>query len=86
MKTNDLQPNPDQWKRLLNAWPHLHAWQRKTLVLQACWLVIPRLKPPVIFAVRASFAIFALLLIMPYHPMSIPTAVGGGLAFALITH
>jgi hypothetical protein len=44
------------------------------------------LNPPEDFAIHAAFAIFALLLIMPHHPISMPTAIGGGLAFALITH
>lgn len=86
MKMNDHPPNPDQWKRLLSAWPRLHTWQRKVLVCHACWLVIPRLKSPVVFALRAAFAMFALLSFLPVHPISMPTAVGGGLAFALLTH
>jgi hypothetical protein len=35
---------------------------------------------------KTAVGIFALLLILPHHPMSLPTAAGGGLAFALITH
>jgi hypothetical protein len=49
-------------------------------------LLIPRLKPPIGFALRSTFAMFALLFILPVEPLSIPTAAGGGLAFALITH
>jgi hypothetical protein len=85
-RTNKTPPDPDQWKRLLKAWPRLHPWQRKVLVIHALCLAVPRLHSPVAFAVRTAFAMFALLLILPHHPMSIPIASGGSLAFALITH
>lgn len=42
--------------------------------------------PAVIFAIKASLITFALLLIMPLHPMAIPTALGGGTAIAMISH
>lgn len=74
-----------QWRRLLRAWPRLHPWQRKTLVARAYWAHMPRLKWPVVFALRAAMCMFALLFILPQHPMSIPTAVGSGVALALIT-
>ena len=86
MKTKNPPLDPEQWKRLLRAWPRLHHWQRKILVIHARWLIIPRLKPPVAFALRATFSMFALLTFLPAHPMSMPTAAGGGLAFALLTH
>lgn len=41
---------------------------------------------PVAFALRASLAAFALLFILPHHPISMPTAAGGGMAFALLFH
>jgi hypothetical protein len=47
--------------------------------------LLPRLKPPISFALRSTFIMFALLLILPVQPMTIPTATGGGLAFALLT-
>jgi hypothetical protein len=36
-------------------------------------------------AVRASLISFIILAFMPFHPIAIPTAFGGGIAFALIT-
>ena len=33
-----------------------------------------------------AFGMFVLLAFLPTHPMSMPTATGGGLAFVLITH
>lgn len=48
--------------------------------------LIPRLKFPVNFAIQTTVCMFTLLAILPFHPMSIPTAIGGGLAFALIIH
>jgi len=86
MTTNNPQDNQDQLKRLLRAWPCLHPWQRKVLLARVYWLLIPRLKPPIGFALRSTFAMFVLLLILPVQPMTIPTAAGGGLAFALLTH
>ena len=61
LKTNDFQANPDQLKRLFRAWPCLHPWQHKVLLARAYWLLISRLKPPVSFALRSTFAMFALL-------------------------
>lgn len=72
--------------KLLNVWPNLDPWQRQLILYQAYWWMIPPLKPPIAFALRAAFAVFTMLLFLPADPMSIPTAVGGGLAFALITH
>lgn len=40
---------------------------------------------PVAFALRATACMFALLFIMPAHPLAIPTVVGGALSIALIT-
>jgi hypothetical protein len=40
---------------------------------------------PVAFALRATACMFALLFIMPAHPLVIPTVIGGGLAFALFS-
>ena len=47
-----------------------------------------RLTPhaPVAFALRAVACMFALLFVMPLEPLSMPTAFGGGLAFAILTH
>jgi hypothetical protein len=39
---------------------------------------------PVCFSLRVSLMAFTLLLTMPTHPMSIPAALGGALAFNLI--
>jgi uncharacterized membrane protein len=36
--------------------------------------------------VRASLISFVILAFMPVHPIAIPTAFGGGIAFALITY
>jgi hypothetical protein len=38
------------------------------------------------FALRTVVGMFVQSVILPHHPMSTPTAAGGGLAFALITH
>lgn len=43
------------------------------------------LKSPVAFSLRATIVIFALLVILPQRPISLPPATDGGLAFALIT-
>jgi len=49
-------------------------------------LIKQRLKmlSPVFFSLQVSVLVFGLLSIMPTHPLSIPTAFGGGLSFALI--
>lgn len=49
-------------------------------------LVIQRLSflKPVGFALQVCAAIFALLWVMPLHPLSIPATLGGGLSIALI--
>jgi hypothetical protein len=39
---------------------------------------------PVAFALRATACMFALLFIMPAHPLAVPTAIGGALSLALI--
>ncbi len=44
-----------------------------------------RLPMPVRFSLCATLGLFGLLLILPLHPLSMPTAFGGGLAFALVT-
>lgn len=41
---------------------------------------------PLAFALRATVCMFALLFVLPAHPLAIPTIVGGGLAFALIAN
>ncbi len=41
---------------------------------------------PVSFSLRAVAGMFALLLVMPLHPLAIPATIGGGLSFALILH
>jgi hypothetical protein len=84
--THAHKPFDDQWTRLRSAWPRLRPWQRKFLLLKAYWLLIPRLGKPVLFALRTALGMFTLFTILPIHPMSVPTAIGGGLAFALITH
>ncbi len=37
-------------------------------------------------ALRASLLSFVILAFMPFHPIAIPTAFGGGIAIALITY
>jgi len=39
---------------------------------------------PVAFALRATACMFALLFIMPAHPLAIPAVIGGGISLALI--
>jgi len=52
--------------------------------LQVCeYFYTPR---PVAFALRATAFMFALLFIMPAHPIAIPAVIGGGLAFALLIY
>lgn len=60
------------------------SWQRRSLFARALWWSLPRLHYPVRFALLASLAAFALLLIMPSHPMAIPASFGGGLAIAIL--
>jgi hypothetical protein len=81
-----LKNQLDPFTRLDNIWHYLHPWQRKVILANAYISIIPRLHPPVAFSVRAMVAMFALLFIMPMHPMSLVIATGGGLSFALITH
>ena len=40
---------------------------------------------PVSFSLRTTLGVFALLLVLPLQVLSLPVAVGGGLAFALVT-
>ena len=44
----------------------------------------PALPAPVHFSLVASLCMFALLPLMPHHPMSFPITIGGGISFALI--
>jgi len=81
----DRSPNP-----LLELWPLLTHPQHLLIALHLFLLCQPvtRHPPlpwPVCFSLTASLLMFGLLFIMPQHPMAIPTAIGGGLAFALIT-
>jgi putative NADPH-quinone reductase len=60
-------------------------------VLYRTYLIVARhkfaLPFPVAFVLRATVCMFALLLIMPLHPMAIPAAFGGGISVALcFTH
>ena len=50
------------------------------------WLHLrrPALPRPVHFSVLASLLMFALLPVMPQHPMAIPIVIGGGLCGALL--
>lgn len=41
---------------------------------------------PVFFALRAALLAFFILAHLPAHPMSMPAALGGGMAIALITY
>jgi hypothetical protein len=77
---------PCQWKRLLNAWSRLHPWQRKVLLARAWLSLIPRLHPPVAFSLRASLIAFAMLFVVPPHPMSMVIAACGGLSLSLLIH
>ena len=40
---------------------------------------------PVAFALRATACMFALVFIMPAHPLAIPAVIGGGISFALLS-
>jgi hypothetical protein len=40
---------------------------------------------PIVFALRATACMFALLLIMPAHPLAIPAVIGGGISFAFLS-
>jgi hypothetical protein len=79
-------------KAILDIWPILTGWQRLLIWLRTRIGLLPH--PPVagpqryapFFAIRAALFMFALLFVLPHHPMSMPTALGGGLAFALITY
>ena len=78
--------------RLYDLWSYLTPFEHKTLLLRVYYALIsvylPHRKPlprPICFSLVAIAGMFALLAFLPIHPMSIPTAVGGGLAFALIT-
>jgi hypothetical protein len=46
----------------------------------------PALPAPVHFSLVATLCMFALLPLVPLEPLSIPTAIGGGISFALLTH
>lgn len=49
---------------------------------------LPRrpLPSPVLFSLRAVLFSFALLFIMPTHPLTMPAALGLGISLALLTH
>lgn len=81
-----LRDQLDPYLRLDNIWQYLHPWQRKVILVNAYISIIPRLPSPVAFSVRAMFFMFALLFVMPLHPMSIVIATGGAISVALITH
>ena len=79
--------------QLLKLWGRLTLRQRARLLARVyhykiinLMSLIPHLKSPIRFAVRSTFAMFSLLMILPDRIMVIPIAIGGGLAFALITH
>jgi hypothetical protein len=56
------------------------------VILHLVWLLLrrPALPRPVHFALVACLIMFALLPVMPFHPLAIPTVIGGGISFALI--
>jgi len=56
------------------------------ILFYAIWLHTrrPALPAPVHFSLVASLCMFALLPIMPHHPLAIPTVIGAGISFALL--
>jgi hypothetical protein len=85
-KTSPITPHDENLKLLHNTWTSLKFWQRKMLLIKCCLAALPIARPPVFFSLRASLGIFVLLAILPTEVLSVPTAIGGGLAFALMTH
>jgi len=64
----------------------LNQVDRVRVILYLLWLHTrkPALPRPVHFGLVASLCMFALLPAMPHHPLSIPTVIGAGVAFALL--
>jgi len=71
---------------MVKSWPDLNWYHRLELAHQVWSCVHPHLHPPVQLALIASIISLALLAILPMHPMSIPTAIGGGLAVGLLAN
>jgi len=82
-----------QLNRIYELWSRLSLFEHKTLLFKAYaglifgyFLKYKQIPRPIAFSLTSTVFMFALLTILPFHPMSIPTAVGGGLAFALIIY
>jgi hypothetical protein len=66
---------------------HLNPANQRRFLRYCRWLQFCEyfyLVPPVGFGLRAAVLILVLLVVMPFHPMAIPTAIGGGISFALL--
>lgn len=62
-------------------WPSLPLHLR----LRIFWIYLyDRHTWPIRYAFRAALWTIALLIALPPHPLSIPTALGGGLSFAML--
>jgi hypothetical protein len=69
---------------VMEAWPKLTLFQRIRIV-RTFWLYThPLVRAPVVVSLFASLISVGLLIILPIHPISISTAIGGGLAIGLL--
>jgi hypothetical protein len=74
-------PTPEQWERL----PRASKIYIYLIVLRNC--CIPKLRGlpgPIHYSIVSTLCMFLLLPLMPHHPITIPTVIGGGLAGGLL--
>lgn len=72
---------------LRNTLRHLNPENQRRFLRYCRWLRVCEYfhtPAPVAFGLVASLSMFALLPLMPLHPLSIPTVIGAGLSFALL--
>lgn len=62
----------------------LDDWDCLLVLLRVLRLHIRRIPVPITLALRSTVVTFVMLFWMPYHPISIPIAFGGGLCSGII--
>ena len=69
---------------------HLNKRHRQLVLLRAYKLLFNQYKQywllpkPVSFAIKTTVLTFSLLAILPHHPLTLPTALGGALSISLV--
>ena len=80
MQKQNIQPSE---------WHLLSPWQRKTIKYYCYFLIIynqTKLPPEINLSIKTTYLSFLLLLILPHHPLAIPTAFGAALSFSILTY